>query len=390
MKRLMIPSAVLALGTLAAAGEVQFSSKPAAAKAGDKVKITFSVSGPTDVEVAVLGRDGKVVRHLAAGVLGAKSPPPEPLKAGLAQEILWDGRDDFGKPAAGAAEVRVRAGMGARLGRFIAQDPYVFGGVDAIVAGDDGNLYVSGFSGPANMCQKTIRVFSSEGKFIRTVLPFPADLPPGAMKEIARWDEAAKTWRPRNLNILNPEFYNNNNGYADYGMVSVSKENGITLVSRGQLYRLALDGSIPGKSFATGQNPWPVFDPKDSNNNHYGHPFHYHAGPALFKASPDGKYLFLSGPYPNKANMKRVNDRFPFAAVFRMKLDGQDEMKLFAGIPATLDGPWARKGGNNYGATGPVHGVAADRKGNVYVCDRQNNRVAVFDESGKELGGSRS
>ncbi len=368
------------------AGEVAFSAKPAAAKAGDGTKITFTLSAPADVEVAVLGADGKVVRHLAAGVLGAKNPPPEPLKAGLAQEIVWDGKDDFGKPAAGATKVRVRTGMGAKLGRFIAQDPYVFGGVDAICAGDDGNLYVSGFWGTANMCQKTVRVFSPEGRFLKTVLPFPADLPAGAMKDIARWDDAAKTWRPRNLNILNPEFYNNNNGYADYGMVSVSKETGITMVSKGMVYRIGLDGSIPGNSFATGQNSWPVFDAKNQENNHYGHPFHYHAGPAIFTASPDGKYLFLSGPYPNKDNWKRINDKFPFAGVFRMKLDGKDDMKLFAHIPATPDGPWNKEGGRNYNATGPVHGLAVDLKGNVYITDREKNRVVVFNEAGKEIG----
>jgi hypothetical protein len=81
------------------------------------------VSAPTDVEVTVLGADGKVVRHLAAGVLGGKHLAPEPLKAGLVQEILWDSKDDFGKPAAdGPFKVRVRTGMGFKLRRLIGQD----------------------------------------------------------------------------------------------------------------------------------------------------------------------------------------------------------------------------------------------------------------------------
>jgi hypothetical protein len=33
-----------------------------------------------------------------------------------------------------------------------------------------------------------------------------------------------------------------------------------------------------------------------------------------------------------------------------------------------------------------VHGVCADLKGNVYVCDREKNRVVVFDQSGKQIG----
>jgi len=56
-------------------GEVSFTVKPTAAKDGDKVKVSFTVSAPTDVEVAVLGADGKVVRSLAAGVLGGRTRP---------------------------------------------------------------------------------------------------------------------------------------------------------------------------------------------------------------------------------------------------------------------------------------------------------------------------
>ena len=106
---LMFLSGVL-LGT-AWAGEAPpaFTKKPAATRAGDKTKIEFAVDRSTDVEVAVLGADGKVVRHLAAGVLGGRNDPPAPLKPGLAQSLEWDGCDDLGKPAAGGPlTVRVR------------------------------------------------------------------------------------------------------------------------------------------------------------------------------------------------------------------------------------------------------------------------------------------
>ena len=161
----------------ATADRVAFVQHPRAAAAGKEIKITFEVSASTDVEVAVLGADGKVVRHLAAGVLGGKIPPPEPLKAGLAQEILWDAKDDFGKPAAGGPfKARVRAGMGFKLGRFIGQDPYNVGGSDGMVVGDDGNLYVlgAGTKTLGDECLTTLRVFSPDGKYLKTLLPFPA------------------------------------------------------------------------------------------------------------------------------------------------------------------------------------------------------------------------
>src|SRR5262245_13174332 len=114
-------AAILALAISATAvAEVRLSSGPVAKKSGDKTTISFAVSEAADVEVAVLDADGNVVRHLAAGVLGAKNPPPEPLKEGLSQSIEWDGRDDSGKPVpAGQFKVRVRAGMTPTFGRII-------------------------------------------------------------------------------------------------------------------------------------------------------------------------------------------------------------------------------------------------------------------------------
>jgi len=75
---------------------IRFSKNPVAKKDGDKVKISFSVSEKTDVEVAILDSKGIVVRHLVAGVLGGKFAPPKPLKKGFSQNLTWDGKDDFG------------------------------------------------------------------------------------------------------------------------------------------------------------------------------------------------------------------------------------------------------------------------------------------------------
>ncbi|MEO2032739.1 MAG: hypothetical protein ABGZ35_11705, partial [Planctomycetaceae bacterium] len=105
----------------------------------------------TDVEVAILDAKANVVRHLAAGVLGGKNPPPPPLKTGLIQEIPWDGNDDLGKPAVGGPfQVRVRAGMKVRFGRMIGGSPYTGSvvvmpyraPVNGLAVDADGNLFV--------------------------------------------------------------------------------------------------------------------------------------------------------------------------------------------------------------------------------------------------------
>ena len=53
-----------------------FAIEPAVTKIGNGFKIAFAVTKPTDVEVSILNVKGEVVRHLAAGALGAKGAPP--------------------------------------------------------------------------------------------------------------------------------------------------------------------------------------------------------------------------------------------------------------------------------------------------------------------------
>src|SRR4051794_26019254 len=77
-----------------------FTRKPTAVKSGDKVQIGFTVDRPIDVAVTIEDIQGKIIRHLAAGVLGKN--PPEPLQPNtLAQSMAWDGKDDFGKAPTG-------------------------------------------------------------------------------------------------------------------------------------------------------------------------------------------------------------------------------------------------------------------------------------------------
>jgi hypothetical protein len=241
----------------ASAGEVAFSAKPQAAKVGDKVKISFAVSAATDVEVAVLDAKGEVVRHLAAGALEAKNPPPEPLKVGLAQEIVWDGQDDFGKAAAGGPfKVRVRAGIGVKFGQLIGADPYNFGTLDGLSADGDGNLYIVGCSDGSNQMNMCLRVFDAEGRYLREILPFPADLAADSMKDVARWDAERKAFCPRNLRSLNPDFYGQPGGYwgnPPLKLLSVSQKSGVILTDGSKLCTLETSGAVRGSSFVSRQ-----------------------------------------------------------------------------------------------------------------------------------------
>jgi len=362
-----------------AAGEVSFSTKPTAAKDGGRTKLSFAVAAPCDVEVAVLAADGQVVRHLAAGVLGAQKPPPEPLQASLSQTLAWDLCGDFGQPAQGGPfKVRVRAGAGVKFGRFIGESAYTLGRISSIAADETGNVYILGHGGNRNQNFRSVRVFDSQGRYLREVLPFPADLPPEAMKDISRWDAEDKTFRPRNLSSLNPEFY----ATAGLSLVLASAKEGIILTDGGTVYKLDPRGGVPGTTFPT-QDLWPKSGRLPNTGN----------GPVFMSASPDGKYLYLSGPFSSKTKYgHEFNPKFPPGRIYRMRLAASETMQTFATLAiAHQDG----EGGEykKYNAyqndgvpEGPVHGVAVDTQGNVYVADREQQRVAVFDPDGKELG----
>jgi hypothetical protein len=383
MPRLLPWGLLLAFSSLLHAQD--FSAPPSVKKLGIQVQIDFAVPASTDVEVSILNPKGEVVRHLVAGVLGGKNAPPAPLKSGLSQSLLWDGKDDFGKPAASVPfKVRVRAGSTFKFGRFVGEDPYTFGAVDGLCTDDAGNLYISGYAGVANQGARTVRMYDLQGQYLRELMPFPANLKTGAMRETASWNETQHSWFPRNASCLVPDFYVAN--FTRITLLSASPSSGLLFASSEEVYKLNPDGSITGPSFGTKQKTGPVYDAKDQNRNHYEHPWHYQTGPLCYSGSQDGKYLYLTGAVPNTEKRKKPDPRFPLGGIYRMALDGKDEMKLFASLPAEYDGPWARDGGKNYGASGPIHFVGFDARNNVYVPDRQANRVVVYSENGKQIG----
>ena len=110
--RLLLASAVLLLVTAARGAEPGFKVKPSARRADGHVIIQFEITATTDVEVAVLDAKGKVVRHLGAGLLGKNAPAPF-TKNSLSQEVVWDGKGDYGEAVVG---VKVRVRLGLKIG----------------------------------------------------------------------------------------------------------------------------------------------------------------------------------------------------------------------------------------------------------------------------------
>lgn len=368
------------------AGEVAFKSKPTARKSGNRVEIAFTLAEAADVEIAVLDSKGLIVRHLAAGLLGGEKSPPLPLKPGLKQTVEWDMKDDFGEQAVnGPFSVRIRAGMQVRFGRFAGGDPFTFGTMYGAAVDEDGCVYILGGGGTLNQGQLTLRVFDPEGRYLREIVPFPADLPTDAMKDLARWDDSRKTFRPRNLKNLNPDFYGVPGKWGgSLQLVSASKKNGVFLTDGTRLFGLKHNGAVLGSGIIHSVMWDKKMIPWGSIANSGGGPIH-------LAASPDGKYIYLAGIYTCKTQYgHKMLPELPPGRIFRMKLGGNSTMQEFTTIEVAHDegagGEWFKKlrcPGHFTVPKGPIHGIAVDGKGRLYVCDREHDRVAVFDESAK-------
>ena len=116
---------------------------PSARREAGGVKIGFTLDKADDVLVRIVDARGNTIRNLACGVLGENAPAPF-QQGTLRQELVWDGKDEEGKPAAAGCKVRVAVGLAPRFERFVAYDPaQLLNHVRGLEVDPQGRLYVA-------------------------------------------------------------------------------------------------------------------------------------------------------------------------------------------------------------------------------------------------------
>ncbi|MBA4386685.1 MAG: hypothetical protein C0404_01820 [Verrucomicrobia bacterium] len=158
-----------------------FAKKPSVRSVGSvRYEIAFETTARCDATVSILDRDGKIIRHLASGVLGGNAPHPFQQDS-LSQKLEWDGlTDDFKKADAAGCLVKVSLGLQAQFDKSIAYDPYLLPpegdsssylvplrGQMLVGTDADGNYYI----GTKTRCSVTVQVFGKDGKYKRTAFP---------------------------------------------------------------------------------------------------------------------------------------------------------------------------------------------------------------------------
>jgi sugar lactone lactonase YvrE len=365
-------SAVAVEAPLSVRGQsvASFTRKPSIKATGGKAEISFAASVATDVEVAILDANGAVVRHLAAGLLGATAPAPF-SKDSLSQVIQWDMLDDSGKNVAGNdCRVRVRLGSTAKVDRHVGWGDRVHGAIVALAVGSDGSLYVMGsetYRGGTDM-----RVYDKTGRYLRTIMPYSAATPRQRTASVGEIETGGERV-PVIFNGLGKTTYPLTSGMRQQNMAWNPKGYLVAFSALGTMaehgpprHLLAIDpmGGAPesvafvgpairsarGFIGGAGEGPAGCFD--------------------HLAISPDGSHIYVSVGENAMLSARKQ-------CVYRL-----------AWTDTGMGEPWLGKGeagSDDEHFNGP-EGLAVDAKGNVYVCDYGNNRVMVFDKEGKLLG----
>jgi hypothetical protein len=369
---------LLAETVTAAEAPPAFTKKPTAVKANGKVKVEFTVDRNTDVAIYVEDGQGKVVRHLAGGVLGKNAPEPLQPNA-LIQSVEWDGKDDFGKPAAGGPfQFRVQLGMRPEFDGFLMHNPNGSGEVSAVAVGPGGTLYVFHKDGVANgnMGGHKIKVYNRDGKHQKVILPFPADIAPAKVKALGTFQTAAGDLVPHMHNWETLSFYPDIDGIRGRDMPEMScpavdsKGRVYWMVKRPALVAVDADGGIPYDTFLG-----PKLLPEIKDLRLAGPSWEFWSERPSLAVSSDDKYVYFAGLSAGAGDFKKAK---PLPCVFRVEAATRGPAEVFIG---KLDEP-----GKDKGLLTAPRGLAV-AKGLLYVADPGSNRVVAFKESDRSYAG---
>jgi DNA-binding beta-propeller fold protein YncE len=333
------------LGAASMAEAAEFTKKPTATVVGTNVVVTFAVDRPCDVAVAILNGEGKTVRHLAAGVLGANAPAPF-VAGSLEQAVTWDGTDDFGKPLpAGEYQARVGLGMGVKLDKVIGDDRQAFSSINAIAVGPQGEVYI--YDGGR------INVLDRQGQYVRQILPFPADL---AFEKLA----GLKPVRlPDGALLVRRDYPSGKWTESAVGSMAISPDGRMLYLPGSPRYarnltRIGTDGSVPANAFDTRLST------------------HADNGYLYLACSPDGKTLYMAGAQAGYMgdDARELSYR---QSVYRLLLDSPGPAEIFTGDEEN----WGHDG---FSVDNPK-GLATDPAGRLYVCNYGHDDIKETDPS---------
>ena len=357
----------------------EFTAKPTVAWAGDRVTIDFTSKAFCDATVVIEDSHGKIVRHLASGVLGDNAPVPF-QKRSLRQTLVWDGKDDRGRyiDDKQLLTVRVSLGLKPQFERTLFWSPHKrLANACPLMCATAEGVYI--FEGRGS---DQIKLFDHQGNYLRTIYPFAAEnLPQARGLALQQFPQDGQQLPVKHgfvqaslltsgTSAIFAGKYKFGTGFAAQVM---AVQQGRIALGYDYINRLATDGTTGGQNLRGPKIGLTV------NWRGYGG----HGGgeeilaPISAALSPDAKWLYLTG-FMWRETYARTGGCYQ--AVLRLPYDDDDaKLEVFAGKMTLKD-----HGTDNDHFTVPSS-VTCDAQGRVYVADFMNNRVQVFDSDGKFL-----
>ena len=345
----------------------KFAVVPEVTQLGKSFVIKFETTAFCDVAIAVEGTAGRIVRHLASGVLGPNAPEPF-QKETKQQSITWDAKDDAGQYVKNPHQcsVRVSLGLKSQFDRTLFWSPgkRVSRNNRPLIAAAPDGVYVFEGEGADHL-----RVFNHDGDYIRTILPLAStELANTQALRSAEFPQDGKLLPLKNglvqATLLTSGRNTGDASLAKYqpGATALAfRENRIALASL-RLNRLARGLNLDGPETAI-------------NVNFRGTDFEVTPRSAAF--SPDGNWLYLTG---YEFSPKYPSPRHWLPCVARLNfLDANARLEIFLGSKDL------NSFGSEPGQFRVPTSVDCDNEGRVYVSDYMNDRVQVFDASGKHI-----
>jgi len=380
-------------------GPFEFAEEPAVAQDGDRVVVRFAAKSACDATVAVEDAQGRIVRHLACGVLGANAPRPF-QRDSLKQAVVWDGKNDQGRyiDERAGLTIRVSLGLRPRFERELFCEPRRRASrYPPLMAAAPEGVYVC--DGGTGIDQ--VRLYDHAGDYVRTVYPFPAGeightrglawhtFPQDGARLALKTNFLQCTMLTSGTNAWNTQTYkreakvydsvvgSNTAHFGMYGRAgsAMAVEGGRLALAHVYLNRLGTDGTTAGL---------PLQGPKTALKGVGGERYTGLASPKSAALSPDGRWLYLTGymfsrRIEHTQDIVELRDWRHIPVVMRLDMASDAEAEVFAGHPHV-----AKHGTDNAHFNVPMS-VATDSQGRVYVADYFNDRVQVFAPNGTHV-----
>jgi len=251
---------------------------------------------------------------------------------------------------------------------FLLENPAATGLVSAVAVGPGGQVYLWHRDCTANGNQGTnkLKVISRDGKYVRTLMPFPADLPAEKAKVLGAFADADGSPVPRIYNLQQLSTYYEASGQRGRSMPDTSSP---AVDGRGRAYWVVAGGRLEAVE-ADGSPPYGTF----LSEPLFAEVKHLRGQPALCIGS-DGQAFYVAGIGCSDDEWGKNARALP--CVWRVD-PATRKAEIILGDP--------KEAGKEKDRFTAPRGLAA-AKGLLYVADPGADRVAVFKEADRSFAG---